>query len=45
MITWTLVAVLGVMLAMVLKQLFRKDAPAPQKPAEDLGNLKVTSAL
>lgn len=44
MITWTLVAVLGVMLAMALKQLFRKDAPAPQKPVVDLGNLKVTDA-
>jgi hypothetical protein len=46
MITWTLVAVLGVMLAMVLKQLFRREgeAPAPPKPAEDLSNLKVTDA-
>jgi hypothetical protein len=44
MITFTLVAVLGVLLAMVFKQLFRKDPPVPQKPAEDLANLKITDA-
>jgi hypothetical protein len=45
-ITFILVAVLGVMLAMVLKQLFRKEDPAaaPKKPAEDLANLKITDA-
>ena len=45
MITFTLVAVLGILLAMVLKQLFRKDPPAaPPKPALDLANLKITDA-
>ena len=45
MITFTLVAVLGILLAMTLKQLFRKDAPAaPPKPALDLANLKITDA-
>jgi hypothetical protein len=46
MITFTLIAVLGILLAMVLKQLFRKDqAPAaPPKPALDLANLKITDA-
>lgn len=44
MITWTLVIVLGVLLAMVLKQLFHKDPAAPPKPAEDLANLKITDA-
>ena len=44
MITFTLVAVLGVLLAMVLKQLFRKEPAAPPKPAEDLANLKITDA-
>ena len=46
MITLTLVAVLGILLAMVLRQLFRKD-PAkvePPKPALDLANLKITEA-
>src|SRR5215813_1757195 len=44
MITFTLVAVLGVLLAMVLKQLFRKEPAALAKPAEDLANLKITDA-
>src|SRR5215467_14857595 len=44
MITWTLVIILGVLLAMVLKQLFRKEPAAPPKPAEDLANLKITDA-
>ncbi len=46
MITLTLVVVLGVLLAMVLKKLFgMKEAPAPPpKPAEDLANLKITGA-
>ena len=46
MITFTLVAVLGILLAMVLKQLFRKDRPAvePPRPALDLANLKITDA-
>src|SRR5690242_12649824 len=44
MITFTLVAVLGVLLAMVLKKLFHKEPAAPQKPAEDLANLKITDA-
>jgi hypothetical protein len=44
MITFTLVAVLGVLLAMVFKQLFRKDPAVPAKPAVDLSNLKITDA-
>src|SRR5262245_986881 len=44
MITFTLVAVLGVLLAMTLRQLFRKEPAVPTKPAEDLANLKVTDA-
>jgi hypothetical protein len=44
MITFTLVAVVGVLLAMVLRQLFRKEPAAPQKPVEDLANLKITDA-
>jgi hypothetical protein len=43
-ITFILVATLGVILAMVLKQLFRKDPEPPAKPAEDLANLKITDA-
>src|SRR5579864_8331740 len=43
-ITFILVATLGVMLAMVLKQLFHKDPPPPPKPVEDLANLKITDA-
>jgi hypothetical protein len=44
MITFTLVAVLGVLLFMTLKQLFHKEPAAPAKPAEDLANLKITDA-
>jgi hypothetical protein len=46
MITLTLVAILGVLLVIVLMQLFKKTpAPAaPTAPAEDLANLKVTDA-
>ena len=46
MITLTLVAILGVVLVIVLMQLFKKTpAPAaPRAPAEDLANLKVTDA-
>ena len=44
MITFTLVAVLGVLLAMVFKQLFRKEPAPPPKPVEDLANLKITDA-
>ena len=43
-ITFILVATLGAMLAMVLRQLFKKDPPAAAKPAEDLANLKITDA-
>src|SRR5690348_2778116 len=46
MITLTLVAILGVVLVIVLMQLFKKN-PAPavsSAPAEDLANLKVTDA-
>ena len=47
MITFTLVAILGVLLVIVLMNLFKKDPkpiPAPARPAEDLANLKVTDA-
>ena len=46
MITFTLAAVLGILLFMVLKQLFRKDPVRvePPKPALDLANLKITEA-
>jgi hypothetical protein len=43
MITWTLVIILGVMLAMVLKKLFGMKDPPP-KPVEDLSSLKITNA-
>ena len=47
MITFTLVAILGVLLVIVLMKLFKKEPkplPAPVKPVEDLENLKVTDA-
>ena len=47
MITFILVAILGVLLAIVLMNLFKKEPkplPAPVKPVEDLANLKVTDA-
>src|SRR5205085_8259999 len=44
MITFTLLAVLGVLLAMVLKNFFRKEPTVPAKPAEDLSNLKIPDA-
>ena len=47
MITFTLVAILGVLLVIVLMKLFKKEPkplPAPVKPVEDLANLKVTDA-
>jgi hypothetical protein len=45
MITFTLVAILGILLVIVLIQLFKKTpAPAPAAPPEDLANLKVTDA-
>ncbi|HEV2446736.1 MAG TPA: hypothetical protein VGS58_12470 [Candidatus Sulfopaludibacter sp.] len=44
MITFTLVAILGVLLALVLMQLFKKQPPAPSRPVEDLANLKPTDA-
>ncbi|MEO8595664.1 MAG: hypothetical protein ABI759_20260 [Candidatus Solibacter sp.] len=47
MITFTLVAILGVLLAIVLMKLFKpapKPLPTPVKPVEDLANLKVTDA-
>jgi hypothetical protein len=44
MITFTLVVILGILLVIVLMQLFKKTpAPAPA-PTEDLANLKVTDA-
>jgi hypothetical protein len=47
MITFTLVVILGILLAIVLMQLFKKTpapAAAPSAPAEDLANLKITDA-
>ena len=47
MITFTLVVILGVLLVIVLMNLFKKDPkplPVPVRPAEDLANLKVTDA-
>lgn len=40
-ITITVVTILGVLLIVVLKQLFKKQ---PAKPVEDLANLKITDA-
>src|SRR5579883_101176 len=44
MITFTLLAILGVLLLLVLMQLFKKQPPAPVQPVEDLANLKPTDA-
>ena len=47
MITFTLVAILGTLLVIVLMNLFKKDPkplPTPIRPVEDLANLKVTDA-
>ncbi len=44
MITLTLVAILGVLLVLVLMQLFKKKPPAPTQPVQDLANLKPTDA-
>src|ERR1017187_1870868 len=47
MLTFTLVAILGVLLVIVLMNLFKKDPkplPTPVRPVEDLANLKVTDA-
>ena len=44
MITFTLVAILGVLLVLVLMQLFKKQPSAPARPVEDLANLKPTDA-
>ena len=47
MITFTLVAILGVLLVIVMMKLFKKEPkplPAPPKPVEDLASLKVTDA-
>ena len=45
MITFTLVVILGALLAIVLMSLFKKDPkPVPAAPVEDLANLKVTDA-
>jgi len=46
MITVTLVAILGFLLLVVLRQLFRKPGPAAEKsePMQDLANLKVSDA-
>ena len=44
MITLTLVAILGVLLVIVLMQLFKKTPQPPPQPVEDLSNLKITDA-
>ena len=48
MLTFTLEAILAIVLVIVLMRLFRKDpkptTPAIQAPVEDLANLKVTDA-
>src|SRR5215475_12879418 len=45
MITFTVAAILGILLVIVLMQLFKKTpAPPPEAPVEDLANLKVTDA-
>src|ERR1035441_4101108 len=47
MITFHLVSILGVLLMIVLMNLFKKapkPVPAPIRPADDLANLKVTDA-
>src|SRR5205085_3656366 len=46
MITFTLVAILGVLLVIVLMQLFKKSPTPPARtgPVQDLANLKVTDA-
>src|SRR5882724_4159757 len=48
MLTFTLEAILAIILVIVLMRLFRKDpkpaTPAIQTPVEDLANLKVTDA-
>jgi hypothetical protein len=44
MTTFTLVAILGALLLLVLMQLFKKQPPAPARPVEDLANLKPTDA-
>jgi hypothetical protein len=44
MITLTLVAILGVLLVIVLMQLFKKSEEPPRAPAADLAHLKVTDA-
>src|SRR5580765_5565242 len=44
MITFTLVAILGILLVVVLMNLFKKTPQAPAPPVEDLANLKVTDA-
>ncbi|HZT28599.1 MAG TPA: hypothetical protein VFA33_01860 [Bryobacteraceae bacterium] len=46
MITFTLVAILGVLLVIVLRELFKKQASEPPRalPKEDLANLRVTDA-
>src|ERR1039458_4533778 len=45
MITFTLVVILGALLAIVLMSLFKKNPkPVPAAPVEDLAHLKVTDA-
>jgi hypothetical protein len=44
MITYTIEALLGVLLVVVLMNLFKKQAPPPPAPVEDLANLKPSEA-
>jgi hypothetical protein len=44
MITFTLVAILGVLLIIVLRELFKKPPKPAAKPREDFANLRVTDA-
>ena len=44
MITFTLVAILGALLVLVLMQLFKKQPPPPPQPVQDYANLKPTDA-
>ena len=44
MITFVLVAVLGILLAMTLKNLFQKSEPAAKKQIESFADLKITDA-
>src|ERR1039458_6722023 len=44
MFTFVTLLVLGILLGIVLMQLFKKQTPAPPGPVADLANLKVADA-